>query len=258
MAKGDNSVAGISVYGWPFSEPAWSGALNMAADEWLLERAIAEQRTFLRFYRWEGATVSLGHFQATDATSLTDLPASERFAELPWVRRLSGGGAILHHHEWTYSCVVPPGHRYSHAPRALYGVIHEPLIAWLRGMGCDAELRGETQAEREGQFLCFQRGDAQDIVIGPHKVVGSAQRRRKGGVLQHGSILLKASEYAPEFPGALDLGGNSETVSEGVEKLARALVAALAGEDSATVQVVEFTRAERDAIAEWSVRYRLR
>ena len=57
-----------------------------------------------------------------------------------------------------------------------------------------------NNAERGGEFLCFGRGDSRDIVLHGHKIVGSAQRRRRGAVLQHGSLLLRRSEHAPSFP----------------------------------------------------------
>src|SRR5262249_39204661 len=56
-----------------------------------------------------------------------------------------------------------------------------------------------------GAFLCFGRGDLRDVVLKGHKIVGSAQRRRRGGILQHGSVLLRRSDHAPQFPGLLDL-----------------------------------------------------
>ena len=78
-------------------------------------------------------------------------------------------------------------------------------------------MRGEVdqpQSDQPGQgqpFLCFSRGDSRDILLNGHKIVGSAQRRRKGAVLQHGSILLRASEFASEFPGIADLAADCLT-----------------------------------------------
>lgn len=177
-----------------------SGALNMAADEALLEAAIERRQCTVRWYRWETATVSLGYFQ--DASAAHSTPG---LAGLPVVRRLSGGGAILHHHEWTYSCAVPVGHRLTHEPGRIYELVHEQILTALSEFGVRAALRGEAQSERDAAFLCFGRGDRRDIVLHGHKIVGSAQRRRRGSILQHGSVLLRRSEYAPQFPGVLDL-----------------------------------------------------
>jgi lipoate-protein ligase A len=172
----------------------------MAIDEALLEAALDRGDLTVRWYRWETATVSLGYFQ--DAASAAASPA---IAGLPVVRRLSGGGAILHHHEWTYSCAVPSAHPFAVVPARLYEVVHEQIIACLKEAGLPGGFRGERLAEREGTFLCFGRGDPRDIVVGKDKIVGSAQRRRRGAVLQHGSVLLRRSEYAGQFAGILDL-----------------------------------------------------
>jgi lipoate-protein ligase A len=177
-----------------------SGVRNMALDEALLEAALERGECTVRWYRWNSATVSLGYFQSADAAGT--IPG---LAELPIVRRLSGGGAILHHHEWTYSCSVPPGHPLAESATSIYAFVHQQVVEALVQQGIHAALRGEALAEREGAFLCFGRGDPRDIVLAGQKILGSAQRRRRGAVLQHGSLLVRASEYARQFPGVLDL-----------------------------------------------------
>jgi lipoate-protein ligase A len=176
------------------------GARNMALDEALLEAALERGESTVRWYRWSAPTISLGYFQPVDAAD-----AIPGLAGLPIVRRLTGGGAILHHHEWTYSCTVPPGHPLADSATSLYGLVHGQVVKALAEQGISAALRGAALADREGAFLCFGRGDARDIVIAGQKVLGSAQRRRRGAVLQHGILLVRASEYAPQFPGVADL-----------------------------------------------------
>jgi lipoyl(octanoyl) transferase len=178
-----------------------SGVRNMAIDEALLEAALEEGRCTVRWYRWESATVSLGYFQRADEAA-----AMPELCGLPVVRRLTGGGAILHHHEWTYSCAVPADHRLAQDPSQIYGLVHERIVRALTEAGVHSTaLRGVKSPADEGTFLCFGRGDERDIVLAGHKIVGSAQRRRRGGVLQHGSLLLRRSEHASQFPGVLDL-----------------------------------------------------
>lgn len=177
-----------------------SGSWNMALDEWLLTRALQDGWTVLRFYRWSVPTLSLGYFQARQAP---EFPTA--IQNLPRVRRLSGGGAILHDRELTYSFVVPPGHPLASTPVELYRRMHTAIIAGLAEQGISACLRGAEQADRNGAFLCFLRGDQQDVLIGPHKILGSAQRRRKGAILQHGSLLLESSPHAPNVPGIAEL-----------------------------------------------------
>ena len=178
----------------------YSGAWNMAVDEALLESAVQRDDCTVRVYRWNTATVSLGYFQPAAQMALYP-----QLADLPAVRRLSGGGAIVHHHEITYSCLVPAMHPLAADPTALYGRVHESIIAILAGHGITAVLRGDEANGPEEPLLCFGRGDRHDIMVDGHKVVGSAQRRRRGAILQHGSLLIRRSEFAPDYPGLSDL-----------------------------------------------------
>lgn len=169
-------------------DPAPStGAWNMAVDEALLNAAIEEEGSLVRLYRWSEPTVSLGYFQSLAATR--DHPL---LRELPVVRRLSGGGAILHHHELTYSVTLSAGHPLARIPREMYTSVHFCVVNVLAEFGVAASLRGAADESRGGRFLCFGRGDAFDVVMGQHKVLGSAQRRRKGAILQHGSLILRS------------------------------------------------------------------
>ena len=186
-------------------DPPASGAANMAADEALLNAA-AEGRAAGRWYRWSEPTVSLGHFQKGAAFDPAGLP------DLPRVRRLSGGGAIVHHFEWTYALAVPRGHRLARSPETFYEAVHGDLIAALAAAGVEARLRGAGDRGADARTLCFLRADPRDVVVTDaagvvRKVVGSAQRRRRGAVLQHGSLLLAASPHAPEIPGLIETAG---------------------------------------------------
>jgi lipoate-protein ligase A len=179
---------------------ARSGSWNMATDEYLLEAALSDNLKAVRMYRWEEPTVSLGYFQDSADDALVTM-----FQNLAAVRRLSGGGAILHHHELTYSFVLPADHPLALVPTELYGRVHRAIIDVLRDFGASCSMRGEDDAKSDEPFLCFIRGDRHDIHCSGHKVVGSAQRRRKGAVLQHGSIIIERSPHAPEIPGLRDL-----------------------------------------------------
>lgn len=179
-----------------------SGAWNMSVDAVLLESALQNGICTLRWYAWEEPTLSLGYFQSPN-DSLID----QRFADLPVVRRLSGGGAILHDRELTYSCALCPEHPLAKDPSSLYSSIHAAIVATLQTHGIEIAARGENDRGLDSNFLCFSRGDANDLVIRGHKVLGSAQRRRRGAVLQHGALLLERSPLAREYPGITDLTG---------------------------------------------------
>jgi lipoate-protein ligase A len=201
----------------------------MAVDEALLEAARLSRLTALRFYRWSEPTLSLGYFQKQLPDVLPD-----DLLRLPRIRRLSGGGAILHHHEWTYSCALPPLHPLASEPLKLYELVHEKIIECLSGQGIPAALRGTPTSENSHEpFLCFGREDPRDIVLGPHKILGSAQRRRRGAVLQHGSLLVKRSPFAPSYPGLCDLTGQEIPISDWIPNLAKRMAQMLSdGEDA--------------------------
>jgi len=176
------------------------GSWNMAVDELLLETALDGGSPTLRVYRWSEPSVSLGYFQDGGF-----IEPDSMLADLPVVRRLSGGGAILHHHEWTYACGVPSHHPVAASPSSLYKRVHARVVILLDRHGLNCRLRGKQDTVRDEPFLCFGRQDPCDLVVGEHKILGSAQRRRRGALLQHGSLLTRRSPFAPEFPGIADL-----------------------------------------------------
>ncbi|MBC8354820.1 MAG: lipoate--protein ligase family protein [Planctomycetes bacterium] len=183
-------------------EPA-RGSWNMAVDETLLLGAGQGGGAALRFYQWAEPTLSLGYFQKIAARS--EHPPS---SELPVIRRATGGGAIIHHHELTYSFVTPIRDRFSPEVQDCVMQFHLSLIATLAEDGIKARLCGDAAAEEQSDnFLCFQRRNSLDLLIGDSKFVGSAQRRHQGALLQHGSILLSRSPLAEALPGLEDLAG---------------------------------------------------
>lgn len=182
-------------------EPAaLSGAENMARDEVLLDAAIQGDQPVVRMYTWQQPTLSLGYFQQREAWM--DSPP---WSETAMVRRLTGGGAILHDLEWTYSCVIPgKDFRLSH-PYDLYDRIHHAIVDFAAECGIPLQPRGVNRSQPKEPYLCYLRGDSHDLCLGESKIVGSAQRRRRGALLQHGSVLLQHSPLAPEIRGIDDL-----------------------------------------------------
>jgi len=172
-----------------------AGAWNMAIDEaLLLEHAAGKTPPTLRFYRWDPAAVSLGYFQ--DPATEVDQGAC-RSLGIAVVRRPTGGRAVLHDREVTYSVVVG-GRRLPGSVVETYRRLAEGLVLGLRALGAEAVLAPEKATpekatpEGSGQALgaCFEVPSSYEIIVGGRKVVGSAQVRRKGVILQHGSIPL--------------------------------------------------------------------
>lgn len=225
-------------------QPA-SGAWNMAVDEVLLTSAVQEGCCSLRWYRWQEATLSLGYFQQADDPLIED-----RFDGLPRVRRLSGGGAILHERELTYACALGAHHALALRPLSLYAAMHDAIVRVLSEFGILLRARGETDRSRDAHFLCFNRGDANDLLYRAHKVLGSAQRRRRGAVLQHGSLLLWRSPAAPEFPGILDLCESPPQLDVLQAKLIEATTRIIGG----TMSNAELTETERRLTSELAAR----
>jgi lipoate-protein ligase A len=179
---------------------AADGAWNMAVDEALLDAVARGEAPVLRLYRWDAPTVSLGYFQSYE--DRREHPAS---LSCPVVRRASGGGAIIHDQELTYSLAIACGGRLSSDHRHLCHVVHSALVDALHRFGVDSKLCEGEPSGRKPPFLCFQRRSAGDMLVGQYKIAGSAQRRRRHAVLQHGSVLLRTSPRAPEVGGLLDL-----------------------------------------------------
>ncbi|MCP4787801.1 MAG: lipoate--protein ligase [Fuerstiella sp.] len=218
-----------------------TGQQNMAIDEWLLQHvADIPDRSFVRVYSWCEPTITLGYFQ--DRTQGLD----PRLVKCPRVRRLTGGGAILHDQEITYSCVIPQTHPLARTPTSLYATIHEAIIALMARCGVECCMRQEAAAMQEDTvagadpFLCFLRSDPRDVILAEHKVTGSAQRRRRGKILQHGSVLLRASGLTPEIPGVADLKA-SFSIDEFERCLPEKLAAAVATDFRLTPDFPEIT-----------------
>jgi lipoate-protein ligase A len=198
------------------------GAWNMAVDEALLHSACRARAITLRLYGWSEATLSLGYFQPYDERR--DHPSS---VHCPAVRRATGGGAIVHDHEITYSLTAPSHDRLDRQLSRWYDLVHQTWIVALGRSGVECHACPQTDPQKERQFLCFERRCAGDLLCGSTKVGGSAQRRHVGAVLQHGSLLLRQSAAAPELAGLADLTGLDLTDRGWLEEWANVLAQAL-------------------------------
>ena len=169
--------------------PAENMALD-AAMAWAVGEGLAPPT--LRLYRWDPPAVSLGYAQRRDLA--LDLAACAR-AGLAVVSRPTGGRAVLHAGDLTYAVAVPRrGSWGACGVAASCRRIHEAVAAGLRRLGVPAEVAGSRPAAGarpgEGRALCFTAVSAHEITVAGRKLVGSAQRRFRDAVLQHGSIPL--------------------------------------------------------------------
>lgn len=171
-------------------DPPQSGLENMARDEAILDavgRCLSPPT--LRMYQWDRPTISLGYFQKYADYAALPPPAGS----LPVVRRPTGGGAILHDMELTYALTLPVDHRLlAEGPGRLYACMHDAIIMALDPMAVRSRRCGVTDdsTATRGPFFCFARRHCFDLTVGDAKLAGSAQRRTRTAVLQHGSIIL--------------------------------------------------------------------
>jgi len=169
----------------------YSGAKNMAVDEaLLLTMAHAEhpQQPVLRFYGWSPATLSLGYAQSYYKEVNEEVCQAEG---VDIVRRPTGGRAVLHQYELTYSVIAP-----EHDPHVSGTVIEsylrisQALLKGLKALGVPAEMVACGGLNEASSSACFDAPSWYELVVEGRKLVGSAQVRKEGMLLQHGSILL--------------------------------------------------------------------
>jgi lipoate-protein ligase A len=171
-------------------DPPARGAWNMAVDEALAEAVDAgASPPVLRLYRWALPCLSLGFAQPYGAVDAAFCAAHG----IDVVRRPTGGRAVLHHLELTYSVCAPLGRGpFTQDLQAAYQAICRALVAGLRRLGVSAEV---SEAPENGMIKptqaipCFIGPAAGEVVVGSRKLVGSAMRRVGNTILQHGSIL---------------------------------------------------------------------
>ena len=181
---------------WRFLDtPELDAAMNMALDEAvLLLHAEGKIPPTIRFYTWNPATLSIGYFQ--QAHKEIDLEKVKAYG-LGFVRRITGGRAVLHDRELTYSVVVRADHpMIPDSVTESYRVISTGLLLGFQALGLEARFAvPRSQEERLAlthprSSVCFDSSSWYELVVEGRKVAGSAQTRQRGVVLQHGSILL--------------------------------------------------------------------
>ena len=166
-----------------------SGAANMAMDQAIADACAAgNSLPTLRFYRWDPPAISLGRHQKFSDVDT----AAVRELGYDIVRRPTGGRAILHTDELTYSVSAP-----ANEPRAQGSVmdaylrLSNALLVGLHDLGLEADKApGSVRAGPDASAACFEAPSAYEITAGGRKLLGSAQSRRAGYVLQHGSLPL--------------------------------------------------------------------
>lgn len=174
-----------------------TAAFNMAADRYLLDTIRDSTLVVLRLYAWETPTISLGHMQK--AEEVLDMAAMKKNG-VGWIRRPTGGRAVLHWNDLTYSIVFSVRNSVMGSTVAeTYRVISECLVNGLCKAGVNAAPHDSplntSLARSQIKLPCFLAPNRDEIMAGGRKLVGSAQKRTVNAVLQHGSIPFTADAY---------------------------------------------------------------
>ncbi|MBT3321503.1 MAG: lipoate--protein ligase family protein [Anaerolineae bacterium] len=172
-----------------YISPPSTGAWNMAVDEAILENIVSGvSHPTLRLYAWNPPCLSLGRSQP-----YTDIDAAS-LKKQGWdvVRRPTGGRAILHTDELTYSIIAQNDNQHFQGSiLESYQHLAKMLLAALKDLGAAVEMKKEKRKEsRNFNPVCFETPSAYEITVNGKKLIGSAQARQKGGILQHGSLPL--------------------------------------------------------------------
>lgn len=167
--------------------------MNMAIDEAIASSVLeGASPPTLRFYGWKTPSITIGAFQR-----LSDINMDYcRDMGIPIVRRPTGGRAILHGNDLTYSFSSPnTAPFFSEGLLKSYSYISEAFLRGFREMGIPVQLKSRRERGRvlTGSALCFQSVSYGEITLNGKKLLGSAQKRWKRGFLQQGSLLLKTN-----------------------------------------------------------------
>lgn len=230
-------------------DPPMRGAWNMALDETLLRRNAGEDALpTLRFYSWNPHCLSLGRLQKLLPPGAL-VPVSERDFDL--VRRPTGGRAVWHAWELTYSISAPLGFLPQNAQsvQGAYEWLSRGFLLGLQSLGVESELVPSTKPG-EGGPNCFAQSAACDFQVNGKKLIGAAQCRLNGAFLQHGSLLLRMNpaQWEARTGGPMSGATSLEELGLSVEprRVAVALSEGFARATGAQLQEGMWTQEERE------------
>ena len=169
-------------------DEARPAGLNMAVDEMLMRHAQAGASPVLRFYRWDSPVVTTGYFE--DVAKV-----SRRFGRVPAVRRITGGGSILHGQDLTFSLVLPvPAPYFANDVKSSYLKINEAVRVGLRAEYPEMDYADcqtvPSQSAKQKERLCFDAPSCYDLLSEGKKVLGGSQRRTHGIMLHQSTLFL--------------------------------------------------------------------
>lgn len=183
---------------WRLIESGVGGAAwNMAIDEALLRTFSEGDRPLLRLYRWE-PSLTLGRFQKSGES--IDKERAERLG-IPSVRRMTGGGTLVHGGDLSYALVLPRSYTHERGVKESYRRLCAFLLRLYGRLGLKAHFARDAGFSESPSASCLAGREAYDIIINGAKMGGNAQRYTRHALFQHGSIPLEidAQRFAPLF-----------------------------------------------------------
>lgn len=170
-------------------EVPFPGSLNMAIDDYLFQLLNEKPQTYLRFYKWEKPTVSLGYSQRI--LKVADVDYCQE-SGIDIVRRMTGGKLVLHYKEVTYSLCSSDNEIFPPTVAGSYRIVSEALMRGLERMGLKPYLADSPpDFYAKGNLPCFSYPARNEIEVFGKKMIGSAQKRVGPKFIQHGSIPLE-------------------------------------------------------------------
>lgn len=187
-------------------DTARSAVFNMAADQYFMERCLLTNEVYVRTYTWSPSAISLGRMQRAGVQ--LDLCRVQADG-IDWIRRPTGGRAVLHASDITYSCIFPKGiSELGATVDETYRLITACLANAFETCGVAIDIQDSSdplvKAGREAKLPCFLAPNKNEIMKYGRKIVGSAQYRNMGAVLQHGSIPFTDESF--RLPHYLNMG----------------------------------------------------
>ncbi|RRS30724.1 MAG: hypothetical protein P794_05995 [Epsilonproteobacteria bacterium (ex Lamellibrachia satsuma)] len=174
---------------WRFIDSGVGSAQwNMAVDEALLYAFKDDDLPILRLYRWEEPSLSFGRFSHPKEVIDWDRLRSRN---IPYVRRITGGGILVHGDDISYTLIVPRSFIQKKGIKKSYRHLCAFLIHLYQNLGLDANFAHDLQVAEAHSALCLAGTEAYDIMIGGRKIGGNAQRHTRYAMLQHGTIPLR-------------------------------------------------------------------
>jgi len=194
---------------WPNKLSYWqvldtgieNASFNMALDEVLMERSLQGvlKAPLFRFYGWDKPSISIGRYQSIQKDIRVD---NCQRAQIPLVRRPTGGRAVFHDDEMTYSVTIPPNHPWAqNSLMQTFSMISHILVEGMINIGLEVDFEKQAHGIKSypHQASCFASTTPYEVTLQGIKIIGSAQYRHQGAILQQGSILISVNPFISDY-----------------------------------------------------------